>query len=86
MLYLWLLELLRLKLLLRLLELLLLWLESRGSWLLELLLCRSSGRLGTSGAAIGVTAEKVVERAGDTAEKAALGKGRAESENTQAYQ
>lgn len=53
---------------------------------MELLLCRSSRRLGTSGAAIGITAEKVVERAGDTAEKAALGKGRAESENTQAYQ
>jgi len=89
LLYLWLLELLRLKLLLWLLELLGLRLESRGSWLLELLLLhRSSGRLlGTSGAAIGVTAKKVVERAGDTGEKAALlGKGRGESENTQAYQ
>lgn len=83
---LWLLELLRLKLL-WLLELLWLGLESWGSWLLELLLYRSSGgRRGTS-TGVGVTAEKVVERAGDTGEKAALlWEGRAKSENTQTYQ
>jgi hypothetical protein len=88
LLYLWLLELLRLKLL-WLLELLWLGLESWGSWLLELLLYRSSGGWRRRGAStgVGVTAEKVVERAGDTGEKAALlGEGRAKSENTQTYQ
>jgi len=89
LLYLWLLKLLRRLKLLWLLELLWLGLESRGSGLLELLLYRSSGgrRWRGTSAGVGVTAEKVVERPGDTREKATLLREcRAKSENTQTYQ